>query len=226
MIKKLFNKASLRRNKEARKKMKATKLLRTAKAKKLFTLCRWLHIYTSCALFSLLLFFCITGITLNHQEWTDSSAEKISSFNLPKQLAEEKDGEYPVKKIQAYVEQVTGLASPRSVDIAIEISEITYDYPLPAGYAFITVLLDEKRVEIEHGQSGLLALLNDLHKGRHSGVQWSWLIDISAILMAFFTLTGVIILFQNSKHRRSASVILLLGTFTPILIYLLAVPRL
>lgn len=103
---------------------------------------------------------------------------------------------------------------------------MTFDYPLPAGYAFVTVIIEENIVELEYASNGFLGLLNDLHKGRHSGYVWSLVIDISAILVAFFSLTGVVILLQNAKHRKQAFLVILLGSITPVAIYLLAVPQL
>jgi len=209
------------------KKVNFSVKLRTPKAKRLFSLCRWLHIYISSALFSLLLFFCVTGITLNHPDWASSRSTDSKSITLPSTLSQTINSEeYPLKKIQAFVEEQTGLAEPRSIDLALDIGEITYDYPLPSGYVFVTVLLEEQLIEIEYSQGGWLALFNDLHKGRHSGSVWSWLIDLSAALMLLFTLTGIIILLQNAKHRRQALYILLIGSMTPVLLYLFAVPRL
>lgn len=202
--------------------------LKSAQAKRLFSLCRWLHIYTSTALFSLLLFFCITGITLNHPDWTGSKPVDIKTVELPSTLVDQmsSETELPIKAIQMFVEQSTGLTSPRNIDIMPEDGEVTYDFPLPSGYAFVTVLIEDGIAEIEYKTSGFIGLLNDLHKGRHSGEPWKWLIDVSAALMLFFTLTGVIILLQNAKHRRSSLWILLFGSISPILFYWAFVPRL
>jgi len=216
----------LKRNRAAwlsakRRRDKNIHWLRTAKAKRLFSLCRWLHIYISCALFGLLLFFCITGITLNHPQWTGKSQQKVHHFELPSQLATSQD----ITKIQHFVEQQTGFIAPRNIDAALDIGEITFDYPLPGSYAFVTVLIAEQLVEVEQGNSGFIALLNDLHKGRHSGESWSWLLDISALLMALFSCTGVVIVLQNAKHRTQALTTLFLGTLSPVFIYFIAVPH-
>ena len=203
------------------------RLFTSAKAKQAFGFCRWLHIYISSALFSLLLFFCITGVTLNHPDWVSAQPAQLATLELPQMYSTVPIAqEFPLKQLQHYIEQQTGLANPRSIDVALDIGELTYDYPLPAGYAFVTVILEEQLIEIEHVEGGLIALLNDLHKGRHSGNIWAWVIDISAILMVLFTLTGIAILLQNAKHRRQAFWLLVIGTLTPLMIYLLAVPRL
>lgn len=204
------------------------KWLKTSQAKRLFSLCRWLHIYISTALFSLLLFFCVTGITLNHPQWGTSSLENTIELPLPNHINQTIAGndELPIKAIQQFIEWHTGLTNPRNIDVMPDLGEITYDYPLPAGYAFVTVLIEEALVEIAYKEGTFIGLLNDLHKGRHSGEVWQWLIDISAALMLLFTFTGLFILLQNAKHRRKSLLVLLLGSLTPVLMYLIWVPRL
>lgn len=208
-------------------KSKANRRFTSKKAKQMFSLSRWLHIYISCALFTLLLFFCITGITLNHLDWATHNDADIKSYPLPEDLVVlSADDDYPIKKIQHFLEAKLGLKKPKSIDFALDIGEITYDYPLPSGYAFVTVFLEDKSMEVESVHGGLLAILNDLHKGRHSGIVWSWVIDITAVLIGLFTFTGIIILLQNAKHRRQALWVLMMGSFTPVVIYFIAVPHL
>lgn len=202
--------------------------LKTTQAKQLFSLCRWLHIYISTALFSLLVFFCFTGITLNHPNWGKSNNEQVLELRLPDALAlltQREAEEMPIKKIQSFVESQTGLSNPKSIDYLPDAGEFTLDYPLPAGYAFVTVILEEQLVEVAYKKGSFIGLLNDLHKGRHSGKSWLWLIDISAGFMLLFSITGLVILLQNAKHRRLASWLVIMGTFTPVFLYFIAVPR-
>ncbi|MCM2679408.1 PepSY-associated TM helix domain-containing protein [Echinimonas agarilytica] len=196
------------------------------KAKRLFSICRWLHVYVSCLLLGLLVFFSITGLTLNHVSWLPSPNVNLSQLPWPDAQVVPETDDIPVKKFQSYIEQRTGLVAPRSVDVDLDFGELTYDYSLPSGYAFVTVQLSEQTIEIEHQSGGFVSLMNDLHKGRHSGVLWGWLIDISAALMALFGLTGMVILFQNSKYRQQGVWLLVLGVATPVILYLLTVPRL
>ncbi|MEC8427647.1 MAG: PepSY-associated TM helix domain-containing protein, partial [Pseudomonadota bacterium] len=79
---------------------------------------------------------------------------------------------------------------------------------------------------IEHKQGSLLALLNDLHKGRHTGPAWSWLIDISAAVISIFAITGMIILLQHKRYRRAGLSAAFAGTLLPCLYYWLYVPAL
>jgi len=197
-------------------------------AKKLFSLCRWLHIYVSTALFSLLIFFCFTGITLNHAAWfTDEGEQQLKIAPLPQSLLNSlNNGEkLALFNLQQHIEKLIGLDEVRSIDVDREVGEISFDYPIPAGYVFVTVYLDSSEIEIEQKSGSLIALLNDLHKGRHSGEFWSWLIDISAGLILIFSLTGLVILLQNNKRRVKGIIYLILGSLAPWFAYLLMVPR-
>lgn len=200
---------------------------KTAAAKRMFKWCRWLHVYLSTALFSLLMFFCITGLFLNHTAWFSSNAgSSIERINLPKDLAAQlmQSQDPPLDMLKSYVQKQTGLTEPRKVDLDLELGEWTFDYPLPAGYAFVTIFIAEAVMEIEIQRGTLIAVMNDLHKGRHTGTTWSWVIDISAILLCLLSMTGLFILFQQAKWRVSGVLLVILGTLAPILIYFLWVP--
>lgn len=201
---------------------------KTLIAKRVFSVSRWLHIYVSTALFSLLMFFCFTGITLNHAAWfTDEGEQQLKIAPLPQSLLNSviNDDELALFNLQQHIEKLIGLDEVRSIDIDRDVGEISFDYPIPAGYVFVTVYLDKSEIEIEQKKGSLIGLLNDLHKGRHSGEFWSWLIDISAGLILIFSLTGLVILLQNNKRRVKGIIYLLLGSVAPWFAYLLMVPR-
>lgn len=201
--------------------------LRSPKAKQLFSLCRWLHLYISATLFSLILLFSLTGLTLNHPEWSGTSPTETLTLELPARLLHSSQSNSPnIGAIQTFITANTGLTHPKKVEVFIDDSEVTLDYPLPAGYAFVTVNMGELWLEVEYKRGGIISLLNDLHKGRHSGKLWAWLIDITAVLSMLFTLTGGILLLQNAKHRRRASIALLFGVSTPVFVFWFAVPQL
>lgn len=191
-----------------------------------FRACRWLHVYTSTALFGLLSFFCLTGLTLNHG-WYGEKGE-VAVERLPM------DGELkalvtagPLPDVRALGEWVAvhhGLVSPDSVDMELELGEIVLAYDVPAGYANVLLDLEAESVEIERQQGSPLGILNDLHKGRHSGRAWGLLIDFSALAMAVFALTGLVLLFQNRKIRAPGLWATACGLLTPFFLYLLFVP--
>lgn len=195
-------------------------------AKTLFSISRWLHVYLSTALFSLLFFFSLTGIFLNHLDWFDSEGvNRIEEININANFNEsEPDLNNIAKSVHSLLSKTHPLPMPRKTTIDNDLGEITLDYSLPAGYAFATIMPTEGIVELEIQQGSLIALLNDLHKGRHSGESWSLLIDISAVLICLFSITGIILLLQQIKWRTAGFSLVVAGTLFPIAIYFLFVP--
>lgn len=53
-------------------------------------------------------------------------------------------------------------------------------------------------------QPGLLAVLNDLHKGRDANSSWKWLIDVIGVLLVVISMTGLLLQLFLRKRRRSA----------------------
>lgn len=201
--------------------------------RQLFQLSRLLHIYLSTALLALLLMFCVTGLVLNHSQWLERSyADKELIWSLPPELLAQLQvpagqvWQPPVAALQAFIEaQAPHLGQPNEVNIDHDVQEILFDYQLPASYALV-VFTPSAEVIVEYREAHWLSLMNDLHKGRHSGAVWSWVIDLSAVLMVLFALTGMIILLQNRKRRQAGLWFALLGLLTPLVLYFLFVPRL
>jgi len=195
---------------------------------------RILHIYFSSFLFTLLTLFCITGVILNHLDWldgtnSDGDIELAIPPNILSQINKSEEfqlSNLPLKELQLLLSNSHGLEDASSIDFDGEIGELIFDYQIPAGYAAAIVDLNENTIILEYRQGSSWSIMSDLHKGRHSGKAWSWVIDVTAILMIFFSLTGILILFQNKKHRNRAMLFVVIGTISPLLIYFLWVPRL
>jgi hypothetical protein len=67
----------------------------------------------------------------------------------------------------------------------------------------------------------LVAVLNDLHKGRDTGKKWSAVIDFSAVLMTLVSLTGLTLIFFLNKRRFSGLLLVALGALFCYLVYTL-----
>lgn len=198
----------------------------------LYSTSRALHIYISTALFFLLILFCVSGIVLNHVDWlkNDKNNGQIST-PIPSALAAKANAQlstlptlYP--EIEAYLAKQYALTNVKSIEWEKEDALVMLDYPLPAGFAYAELDFISGTLNLDYQTGGFLSLIGDLHKGRHSGEAWSWVIDISAALMILFAITGMIILFQNRKKRLAGIWITVLGIATPVVIYLCWVPQL
>jgi hypothetical protein len=196
--------------------------------KKLFSACRWLHIYLSTILFSLLLFFCITGIVLNHIDWLDHSSEE-GELTIELTLNDIQE-QAPLQELLPYFQKILldnyHLQTVQKIEFDHDSKQIIFDYSLPASYVLVIADIVNSKLSIEYSKGNWLNIWSDLHKGRHSGKAWSWVIDLSAIFMTLFAVTGMIILFQNRKKRRNGVITVLFGTLSPLVLYWFFVPYL
>ncbi|MGI1679864.1 MAG: PepSY-associated TM helix domain-containing protein [Cellvibrionaceae bacterium] len=194
---------------------------------------RVIHIYLSTCLFTLLILFCMTGIVLNHLDWldgtsNDGSVEEVLTkeiFNTGASDEHQALSDISLNGIKEILNDKYQLSAVSAIEYDDDMGEIILDYKIPGGYASAVIDTNEKIMMIDYRQGSAWSIMGDLHKGRHSGVAWSWVIDISAALMVLFSLTGLIILFQNKKHRMKAFMFSVAGTTTPIVIYILFVPK-
>lgn len=179
----------------------------------------------STALFSLMIFFCITGITLNHLDWVSQSKEpEVWQDQIPAEVLE--DFKQPISEsLLDWLSAQHSLATPTNIEWDEETKEVMLDYAHPAGFAFVIVDSTTGNYSIDYQKGSIWLIANDLHKGRHAGAVWSWLLDLSAVFMVLFSVTGLILLWQNRPKRKLGIVLTLAGTLTPILLFFVFVPN-
>lgn len=165
---------------------------------------RWIHVYSSMLALVLMLFFGVTGITLNHPAWTFGDATEISTQSgaLPFS-ATFPDGTTDYLTISEFVRDEYGVHG--HVD-AFQTSngQATISYR-NAGYA-ADVLVDTEAntYDVTVEQQGWVGVLNDLHKGRDTAPMWKWVVDLSAGFLVVIALTGLAMQCFLRKRRRSA----------------------
>jgi uncharacterized protein len=170
---------------------------------------RIFHVYSSMITLVLVLFFSITGITLNHPDWTiGSPSRETVTGTLPAKWK-------PSEKVDwlATAETLRAKHSLRgTVDNYTESetsNSISFKAPGYAADAFINGA--DGTYELTIDQPGMLAVLNDLHKGRDSNSNWKWLIDASGVLLVVISLTGLALQLFLRKRRKSAVATALIG---------------
>jgi hypothetical protein len=203
-------------------------------------LIRWLHIYLSMFGLASVLFFSVTGLTLNHPDWFFAGAESRVEAEgqidprwlhldtpSPSSSGEEQepDPSRGVAKLEI-VEHLRGAHGIRGALAEFRAEEaeclVTFKGPGYAADAFID--RESGRYNVSQTYHGFLAVINDLHKGRDTGPAWSALIDVSAVLMTLISLTGLVLLFYLKLRRVPGLAVTLLGTVAVAAVYLLWVP--
>jgi uncharacterized protein len=171
---------------------------------------RWVHIYLSMFCLLIVLFFSITGLTLNHSEWFAGAAKQSETTG---QISPEwVDAIGEVDKL-AVVER---LRSKYGVHGAMEEfrtddAECIVSFQGPGYAADATITRATGTLTLHTNTEGVAAYFNDLHKGRHTGSKWAWVIDVSAIFLVVISLTGLGLMFYLKRLRLAGLLTALAG---------------
>jgi len=177
-------------------------------------LARWLHVYISTASLLLILFFSITGITLNHPDWAFGSAEvqteKTGSLATVSNW-QKVDGQVDWLKVTEFLRKEK-LVHGQLGDYRADEVEADMNFTA-AGYA-ADVVIDMKTGEytVYSDSQGFVAVMNDLHKGRYTSKSWNLAIDIAAIFLLVVSITGLALLLLLKKIRIKGSVVVAISS--------------
>jgi hypothetical protein len=171
--------------------------------------------------FAILFFFAATGFTLNHQDWFTAQQKTVQSRGaLDRGWVQ---GSVDKLAVVEYLRRKDGIHGAVD-DFRIDDSQCAVSFKGPGYEADVVVDRGSGTYDVTETRAGFVAILNDLHKGRDTGKTWSKVIDLSALLMAAVSLTGLILIFY--LHKRRLPGLLLLGAcgLAAYLIYVVWVP--
>jgi len=183
-------------------------------------LARWLHTYLSMLSFAILLFFAITGLTLNHAEWFDNQQRPaVYRGTLNKAWVNTPDpGAISKDEIVNYFRRMYRTKGALS-DFHVDGEQCEVLFKGPGYEADVTIDRATGNFDLTVSPFSLVAILNDLHKGRDTGKKWSAVIDFSAVLMTFVSLTGLTLIFFLNKRRFSGLVLVAVGALLCCVVY-------
>jgi len=188
------------------------------------TLRQWHWISSALCLAGMLL-FALTGITLNHAAQIEAKPKVVSHMaSLPEPLQQKLLTAAPMtdlpQELRDWLETELGI-SLAGREAEWSDGELYVALPRPGGDAWLTLALETGELEYESTDRGWISYLNDLHKGRNTGVAWSWFIDIFAGACVIFTLTGLLLLHRHAAGRPSTWPLTALGLVVPVVLALL-----
>jgi len=173
--------------------------------------------------------FAVTGFTLNHAGDIEAKP-KISqkTGHVPASLLQLLNAEVAQRSQKNVdtslpVSMVQWLEAQHQIDAANKAAEwspeeIYVALPRPGGDAWLRVNLEDGALEYEKTERGVIAYLNDLHKGRNTGTAWSWFIDIFALACLIFCITGLFLLKMHASNRRLTWPLVVAGLVIPMLL--------
>ena len=179
---------------------------------------RWLHVYTSMISLLVVLFFGITGLTLNHPTWTfgDDPVHSTYEGTLPAEAIT--DGDVDFLAITEYIRNTHDVSAPVG-DYSATDTTGTIGFKGPGYASDLLFDVTTGRYTLTVDELGFVAVMNDLHKGRDTSSAWGWVIDISAIVLVVVAITGLAIQLLTRKRRRRA--LIFAGAFTLISVVLM-----
>ncbi|WP_293697199.1 MULTISPECIES: PepSY-associated TM helix domain-containing protein [unclassified Sphingopyxis] len=168
-----------------------------------------------------LLLFAITGFTLNHAAdiegspvVTEKSAALPPALLAQLSAAVPADAKAPLPKpVADWVEQTFPVKASNEAEWSAD--EVYLPAPRPGGDAWVAIDLTTGAVTSEVTSRGWVSYLNDLHKGRNSGGEWSLFIDVFSFACLVFAITGLFLLQLHSAKRKSTWPLVGLGLAIP-----------
>jgi uncharacterized protein len=170
-----------------------------------------------------MLVFALTGITLNHASQIEAKPRITArTAQLPADLlrtlkSEQRAAKQPVPAaVRAWIaERLAVQVGDREAEWS---QEIYVSLPRPGGDAWLSLDLDTGEARYEQTDRGWIAYLNDLHKGRHTGIAWSLFLDLFAVACLVFCLTGLVLLQLMADQRKSTWPLVAAGLVVPLLL--------
>ena len=179
---------------------------------------QWHWISSALSLVGMLL-FAITGITLNNAARIEAlpvvtRAEAV----LPGPMLTTLEADRPLSPalrdwLSAELDVSMESGKPEWSE-----DELYLSLPRPGGDAWLSIDRESGAVEYERTDRGVIAYLNDLHKGRHTGTAWSWFIDLFSGACVVFCLTGLFLLYLHGRHRPATWPVVGAGLVIPLLL--------
>src|SRR4051794_17062498 len=160
---------------------------------------RWLHIYVSMTSFVIVLFFAVTGWTLNHPDAFGGLERRRQATGGLDARFTNTGGVEPARREIIEALQRDQHAGGALSDFRVDDEQISVAFKGPGYIADANVDRRSGKYEFSESRLGPVALLNDLHKGRDTGVAWKLLIDVSAGLLTFISLSGLVLLYFVHK---------------------------
>lgn len=187
---------------------------------------RWLHIYVSMISFFLVLFFALTGITLNHpdafafQQKQITKNGQLDSSWVSEILDTAQIKQTAILQFLRNKEKLSGALS----EWVVSPQQCLVSYKGPGYSADAFINRSDGSYELSINEAGWIGVMNDLHKGRDTGKKWAWVIDVAAVFMTIVSLTGILLMVWMKKKRLSGFLIALAGVLLSIVLYLICIP--
>jgi hypothetical protein len=187
---------------------------------------RWHWVSAALCLVGMLL-FAATGITLNHAADIGATPRVITrdatlpATLLPLLAQPEGAARQPLPgPVQAWIASEFAVRGPDR-EAEWNDADIYLALPRPGGDGWLSIDRETGETTFETTSRGWVAYLNDLHKGRDTGLAWRWFIDVFAAACLLFCGTGLLLLHLHAGGRPATWPVAALGLVVPLILAIL-----
>lgn len=167
-----------------------------------YGLFRWLHVYISMFSLLIVLFFSVTGITLNHPDWVFGSVETRQEYSGTLPAGWKTGNQVNWLKVVEHVRATHNIkGSVADDDYQSDEQQASVAFHGPGYAADVFIEMNTGKYTVNVDAQGAVAVMNDLHKGRDTSPLWKWVIDLSAGFLTLVSLTGLGLLIFLKKIR-------------------------
>ena len=181
-------------NPDSKSKVNTKKLLQA----QLYKWSKWLHVYISTGTLLLVLFFSLTGITLNHPDWMFGTEPTRQTLEGALPTSWKSGDTINWLEVSEYFRNELGIHGKVS-DYRNDDSEAQISFSAPGYSADAFIKMDSGSYTLSTDSQGWVAVMNDLHRGRDTGSAWRWVVDLSAVFLVLVAITGLALLLFLKK---------------------------
>jgi uncharacterized protein len=163
------------------------------------------------------LFFGVTGLTLNHPTWTfgDDPRRTTVTGDLPTDSIAD-DGTIDYLAVSEFIRATHDVRGAVSSYGAAGGTRALISYRNPGYGADLTFDTTDRSYSLAISEQGWVAAMNDLHKGRDTDDGWRWVIDVAAVFLIVVSITGLTLQFVLRRRRTAALMVAALGAIAAI----------
>ncbi len=182
---------------------------------------RLIHIYLSMLGLLAIVFFSITGIMLNHEEWFGFAEPRVkkSEGTVPVALLAVPDKLGIVEKLR---KDFGATGALESFDVRDD--ELALVFKSPGRRTEATIARADGHADVSIETHGFAGRFVELHRGTEAGPAWRLVIDASAILLLLSSFTGLVLWLLVPKWRPLGIVALVVCAGVCVAVYLVFVP--
>lgn len=166
-------------------------------------LIRELHLLAGLVLALAVLVYAVSGAAISYAQWLPGSDPEVTTSRVPLPPA----AQVSDQALRSFVESELGVSGRAAGPQRQEDGRVRLQYSRPGTVVVATAAPDRSEVVVETTRHGWIRTLRMLHVvtgygGGAAYLGWALLLDLVALAVIGFALSGIYLWYQRTRHRR------------------------